>query len=216
MSGRALSLVVGLVLAGIGPVAHGASKSSGSTTYRWVDKQGVVHYGDRIPPEYAQQESAVLNVQGVEVERRAAPKTPEELAEEARKQKLALEREQHDNFLLTTYTSVKDIEMLRDTRVEQIKAQRTVAEQQLANSLERLTVLQTRAMKYKPYSSEPNAKRMPDALAEDLARVVNDVRNQQNVIAAKGEEEEKLRAQFQADIDRYRELRNPKAAVSQR
>ena len=33
------------------------------------------------------------------------------------------ERQQHDNFLLTTYTSTKDIERLRDERLDQLDGQ---------------------------------------------------------------------------------------------
>ncbi|HYC08791.1 MAG TPA: DUF4124 domain-containing protein, partial [Steroidobacteraceae bacterium] len=45
---------------------HAAPPKSSSSTakgiaYRWVDEQGVVHYGDHIPPEYATQDRAILN-----------------------------------------------------------------------------------------------------------------------------------------------------------
>ena len=56
-------------------------------TYRWVDDQGVVHYGDQVPPQYAQKEHTVLNTQGVEVKRLDAQKTPEQQAADARKQR---------------------------------------------------------------------------------------------------------------------------------
>ena len=53
-------------------------------SYRWIDEQGVVHYGDSIPPQYAQKERTVLNNHGVEVRKLDAQKTPEQLAAEAR------------------------------------------------------------------------------------------------------------------------------------
>jgi hypothetical protein len=53
-------------------------------TYRWVDDQGVVHFGDRVPPEYASNELSLLNEQGVIVARVAGQKTPAEPADEAR------------------------------------------------------------------------------------------------------------------------------------
>src|SRR5215468_3792805 len=102
-----------------GPLAHGAGNNSG-IAYRWIDENGVVHYGDRLPPQYAKRESAILNKQGVEVGRTEAQKTPEQLAEEQRHTDVALRQKQHDVFLLTTYTSVKDIEALRDERLVQI------------------------------------------------------------------------------------------------
>ncbi|MDH3551543.1 MAG: DUF4124 domain-containing protein [Gammaproteobacteria bacterium] len=36
-----------------------------AVTYRWVDDEGVVHFGDRIPPEYAEKPKQVLNDQGI-------------------------------------------------------------------------------------------------------------------------------------------------------
>ena len=47
---------------------------------------------------------------------------------------------------------------------------------------------------------------MPDDVAENLVRTVNELRVQSNAYAAKSAEEAELRAQFQADIERYREL----------
>ena len=46
------------------PVTHHTSSQKG-VAYRWTDEQGVVHYGDHIPPQYANQERAILNSQGV-------------------------------------------------------------------------------------------------------------------------------------------------------
>ena len=33
----------------------GVVLQEGGVAYKWVDEQGVVHYGDNIPPQYAQQ-----------------------------------------------------------------------------------------------------------------------------------------------------------------
>src|SRR3981081_3590831 len=115
--------VPGLLTAFIGlvPVAAGAATSSpnkGVVTYKWTDEQGIVHYGDTIPPQYAQKERTVLNSRGVEVRRLDAQKTPEQRAAEERTQHDDFRQKQHDAFLLNTYTSVKDIEALRDLRLD--------------------------------------------------------------------------------------------------
>jgi hypothetical protein len=47
---------------------------------------------------------------------------------------------------------------------------------------------------------------MPDDLAENLVRTVNEMRQQSSVLSAESRQETELRAQFQADIERYREL----------
>jgi hypothetical protein len=181
--------------------------------YKWVDDQGVVHYGDRIPPQYAQKESTLLNKQGVPIGHNAATRSPAELAAAAEAEKQQARQKQHDGFLLATYTSVKDIEQLRDERLLQIKGQRIAAEQYVASLGERLAALQTRAQNFKPYSTRPDAHRMPDDLAEQMVHTLNDMRAQKAALSTSQEEEAKTSAQFQADIDRYKELRAAQAAA---
>lgn len=209
----AVRLIATLATAALGVAAlvpapaHAANGDHGPLVYRWVDEKGIVHYGDRIPPQYAQQDTTVLNREGVVVNRVAAPKTAAELAQAARAQAQELAQKQRDNFLLTTYTSVKDIEQLRDERLEQLKGQRAAAEQYIASLHERLLALQARALLFKPYNPEPRARRMPDDLAEDIVRTLDEERTQRTALATKDQEETAMRAQFQSDIDRYRELR---------
>ncbi len=182
-------------------------------TYKWVDDQGVTHYGDSIPPQYAQKESTVLNKEGVAVGHNAAAKSPAELAADAMVQEQLARQKQHDSFLLNTYTSVKDIEQLRDERLQQIKVQRVAAEQYVATLGERLSALQVRAQNFKPYSTRPDAHRMPDDLAEQMVHTLNDIRAQKAALSTSQEEEAKTQAQFQSDIDRYKELRAAQAIV---
>jgi hypothetical protein len=196
----AVALIAGAALAG----AQNGPK--GTTTYRWVDDQGVVHYGDQIPPQYAGRDREVINPQGVPVKHLDGQKSPDQLATEARERAAEIKQKQHDSFLVTTYTSVKDIEALRDARLDQLHTQRAAAVQYVESLKARLGTLQTRALNYRPYSAAPAARRMPDDLAEDLVRSINDMRTQTSALAESNEQEAKLRAQFQADIERYREL----------
>jgi len=190
-----------------------AAWADGPALYKWVDDQGVVHYGDSIPPQYAQKENTVLNKEGVPVGHHDATKSAAQLAAESAAQDQAARQKQRDTFLLATYTSVKDIEQLRDERLQQIKGQRVAAEQYVASLGERLTALQTRAQNFKPYSTRPDAHRMPDDLAEQMVHTMNDIRAQKAALAVSLEDQEKTQAQFQSDIDRYRELRSAQAAL---
>ena len=182
------------------------SPTTPSQTYRWTDDKGVVHYGDSVPSEYSQKEQSVLNGQGVEIGHVAGHKSGAELAQQAQAEALALQRAQHDQTLLSTYVSAKDIEALRDERLAQIDGQIQASSTYLESLATRLGALQERAMQFKPYSNEPNARRMPDEVAEELVRTANEVRNQRNALEAKRTEQATLRAQFEADIQRFREL----------
>jgi len=201
-----------LLLALLPAAGRLAAEQKDLQTYRWVDEKGVVHYGDRVPPQYASQERSILNRQGVETGRVEAQKTPEQLALEAVRNAELLKQQQHDYFLLTTYTSTNDIEQLRDLRLGQIRAQRAAAEQYVHGLHERLMSLQTRAMLFKPYSARPEARRMPDDLAEDLVRTLNEMQTQRSALKTKLQEEASLRSEFQADIDRFKLLRSVRAS----
>jgi len=189
-----------------GACAAAAPSSKQGVAYRWVDEQGVVHYGDHIPPQYAAQDRAILNSQGVEVGHLDAQKSQEQVAAAARERATQMRQRQHDAFLITTYTSVKDIEALRDGRLDQLRGQRAAAEQYTDSLRVRLASLQTRALNFRPYNSRADAHRMPDDLAENLVRTVNELNAQSRELAVKIQEETTLRAQFQTDIERYRAL----------
>jgi hypothetical protein len=179
---------------------------TGGQNFSWVDKNGERHYGDAIPPEYAQSDRRVLNSQGVEVQHVEAPKNAQQLAEQRKREQEIQQRAQHDHFLLTTYTSTKDIERLRDERLDQLDGQVKAANAYIDSLTARLKALRERSMGYKPYSNNPGARRMPDDLAEQLVRTSSEVRAQQRAVENRIREQDAVRAQFESDISRYREL----------
>src|ERR1700689_419019 len=93
------------VLVAAAALAAGAWGATGSThkVYKWVDDQGVTHYGDQIPPEYAAQAHGVINNQGIEVEHTDAQKTAEQVAAEDQKRLDTEQRANRDRNPLTTY-----------------------------------------------------------------------------------------------------------------
>lgn len=208
----ALVLILGVAA---GPVVAAASgKSSPGRNYMWIDKNGERQYGDSVPPEYSQGERRVLNNQGVELQREDARKNAQQLAEEKRRQQDSAQRAQHDRFLLTTYTSTRDIERLRDERLDQLEGQVRAAVLYIDSLDARLKTLQTRAQNFKPYSSKPDARRMPDDLAEELVRGSNEARAQRKALDKRRNDLIEVRAQFDADIARYKELTTRSAALA--
>jgi hypothetical protein len=195
-----------IVLASLGFTA-GAGTGNGRTLYKWVDDQGVTHYGDRIPPEYAAQEQHVINSQGVEINRLEAQKSPEALAAEEQKRVEAEQGRNRDRNLLNTYASVQEIERLRDQRVTLLTDQIKVTSQFLEVLNGKLKVLRVSSMRFKPYSSDPKAPSMPDQIAEDLVRVGNDIRTQVENLRGKRSEETIMSKKFESDIERFKELK---------
>jgi Domain of unknown function (DUF4124) len=184
------------------------NSDKGAVAYRWADEHGVVHSGDTIPPQYARNSKQILNGEGVQIGQIDAEKSPEQLAREAHAQARRLAQQQHDYFLLSTYTSVKDIESLRDERLAQIEAQQSSAQQYVQSLNSRLTSLQSRAQQFKPYNSRPGAPRMPDDLAQELVQTLSEVHLQDQAIAARTEQEAQVRSQFQSDIERFQALKS--------
>jgi len=207
---RNLVAALGAVILGHG-MAVAASPGSGKA-YRWVDRNGVVHIGDSVPPEYASQARAELNPQGVPIREMPRQLSP---AEEAQARQAAAElakRRQHDSFLISNYTRVHDIEQLRDERIALIDGQMELARGSIALNTRRLAGLQTRMQNFMPYSSAPNARRLPDQLAEEVVRALNEQRSLQAALLSREAEKTGLRAQFDADIARYRELTSTQAS----
>jgi Domain of unknown function (DUF4124) len=207
LRGRDILLnLMALCAATAATAASGPSTITPGQTYRWTDDKGVVHYGDSVPSEYAGKERSVLNGQGVEVQHVEGHKSGAEAVQQNKAEELARQRAQHDQTLLSTYVSAKDIEALRDERMAQLDGQLKASSTYIESLATRLGGLQERAMQFKPYSSEPNARRMPDELAEELVRTANEARNQRKALEAKRSEEADMRSQFEADIQRFREL----------
>ncbi len=202
---RAAALIIALAL-GAGS-AWAQNSNQGAVAYRWVDEHGVVHYGDTVPPQYARDSRQILNSQGVEIGHVDAEKSQAQLDAEAHARTRRMAQQQHDFFLLSTYTSVKDIESLRDERLAQIQAQQTAAQQYVQSLQSRLSALQTRAQQFKPYNSRPDAPRMPDDLAQELVQTLSEVHSQDEAIEARTEQEAQVRAQFQSDIERFEQLK---------
>jgi len=197
-----------------------AAAASGSTSgvkteklYRWVDDKGVVHYGDSVPPEYSKQKRDVLNKQGVQIGTMDAEKSPAQVAEELRQREALRQAQARDEILLRTYISAEQIEQLRDQRLELIEGQIKVTTQYLQSRRTKLVQLHVQSGSFRPYSTAANARPMPDQLAEDLVRTLNDIRIQEDNLKSKRAEQQSLRAQFHSDIERFKELKTAQAVT---
>jgi hypothetical protein len=195
-----------------GPALAQSTTGEKRQTYKWTDEKGVTHYGDSVPAEYSQREQRVLNKQGVEVQKRQAEMSAAEAAEHAARQKEEAQRRQYDMFLISTYPSVKEIENVRDTRLGQINGQISASEAYIATLTTRVDGLKQRAMIFAPYNTAPNARRMPDDLAEEMVRALSELRTQNTALAQRRTELQNVIDSFDADIKRFKELRTSAAA----
>lgn len=210
----AAAAILALAALPAGYAAAAGSNANSKPVYKWTDEKGVVHYGDAIPPQYADQEKTVLNAQGVSVGTIAGRRTPEQIAAEAAKhaaetraQEDAISSRQRDTNLRATYLTVEEIEALRDRRAEILDAQARVTSQYLEQLRSHQRQVEQDAQRFRPYSSSPKAGPLPERLAEDLVRTTTDIATQQRNLEVKRRELDKLRAQFASDIARFKELK---------
>ena len=184
-----------------------ALADKGRALYKWVDADGVTHYGDRIPPEFAGQEQHIINSQGVEISRTEAQKSPEQQAADDQKKQELADRQNRDRNLVTTYASVAEIERLRDQRLTLVSDQIKVTTAFLDTLNGRMKKLRAQSMQFKPYNTDANARPMPDQTVDDLVRLGNDIHTQEQNLRQKRGEEVAMSKQFASDIERFKELR---------
>jgi len=200
-----LALAISLALSSTLMAAQG-TQSKGTKSYKWVDEHGTTHYGDAVPPEYAKQGRSELNAQGVELRQLPRQLTADEADVAQKKAAAEARRRQHDSFLLTTYTKVSDIEQLRDERIALIDGQMEIARGSIESNQQHLKSLEQRLAAFLPYSTAPNARRVPDQLAEEVVRTLKEREQLRDALKSREKEKAQLRAQFNEDVTRYREL----------
>lgn len=192
----------------------GSSAAQSQRLYKWTDRNGVVHYGDKVPPEYADLDRNVLNEQGVSVAFEEGTITEEErlvaaarAAEEEADRQARLEIARRDRMLLETYLTVGDIEDLRDRRLELLESQIKVTELYLNNLRKRLVGLQGEASKFKPYSLHEDAPQIPEDLARDISRTTASIALYEQTLSRTRADQAALKSSFDEDISRFRELK---------
>ncbi|MEY4729134.1 MAG: hypothetical protein RL020_292, partial [Pseudomonadota bacterium] len=118
--------------------ALSASSLQAAGLVKWVDEKGVTHYGDSIPPEYASRSTTELSKQGIILNKTDAELTPaqrkareEQAGRDVLQKKKNIEQERRDVAIFSTYTSEKEIDVVRDRTLQTIDAKLLVADAQL-------------------------------------------------------------------------------------
>jgi len=194
--------------------ACATSSAAAQKLYRWVDENGVVHYGDRIPPQYVDRHREVLNESGVAIGYEEGALSPEEKARLERERAAAAAAEaakaeiaRRDRMLLETYLSVEDIVALRDNRLEMLEAKITVTEHYIGELEDRLARLEKSAQRYKPFSDREDAPELPPDLAAEIESTKSSIESYREMIRQTREEQARLKEQFDSDIERFKELK---------
>ena len=210
-----LAVSAALLVLAATPEAVAASKQTSKQTsteaaFRCKDAKGQTHLGQAIPAPCLEQDVEVLDNTGRVVRVIPGRQALEQVAEQKAAEEAAKLAAQRDRTLLATYLSVADIERLRDQRLELLDQQSRVTGQYIANLREREARLMADVQRYRPYSDKPKAPPLPDHVAEDIVNTVNGLQVYQQELAKITDEQQRLRAEFDADITRFKELQGIK------
>ena len=102
--------------------------SAEAKLYKWVDNKGETHYGEAIPPEYADRDSVQFDDKGRVIKRTEKLTREERRAKEEAEAKIktdeaaAFEQRRKDKMLLNTYSSEKEIDLARDRNLQQVES----------------------------------------------------------------------------------------------
>ena len=171
--------------------------------YKWVDKSGTTHYGETIPPEYADRDTKQLS-NGRVTDRdetfnsqqlNAAKKdTPEE--------KAAKEARRRDDALLNSFTNEKEIDLSRDRSLLQIEAR--------INSY--TTMIKSAQATVDDLHKENDTRtkkglKIPQSLTDDIAAAEERVAQLQKELENNQKESETVKTRYAAEKQRFRELK---------
>jgi hypothetical protein len=178
-----------------------------AATYKWVDDQGTVHYTDKIPPEAINKGSIELNKQGVPIKRTEPALSPEQRrareAEDERTRQAAKIRDEiqrKDRALLQTYTTESEIDLSKKRALGTIDGQIQSAQGYIATLNQRKEDIATRV-------AALGGKPPPVGLEREITSVNEELDKQADLIAVKRKEIVVVTARYDADKQRWRELR---------
>jgi len=188
-----------------------ASPVAAATLRKCVDEKGGTHYYDKNPPAACKdREITEMTTKGVVKKTISAPPTEEEIRsreEEAARKKeeekrLAIQQ-RRDTALLQTYTTEQEIDLARDRNLQSTDASIKGIEPRLNSARVRLDQRRTQAA-----GLTKQGKPVPDWLSEELGASEKEVARLDAEMAAKRKERDEIQARFEADKQRFRELKS--------
>jgi hypothetical protein len=177
--------------------------ASGTVMYKCVDGRGKIFYSDRFTTECGQTQE--MNRQGRVVKKHETLKpgvAPKPVAGEDGGREDSAERQRRDRALTATYTSEEEIDLARDRSLAiPLQAVKT-SENRLAKANKELFDLKVQADRL-----AGQQKAIPSQLLEEIDAKQKEVSALEAEVQQKKNYAESVRARFEADKLRYRELK---------
>jgi benzoyl-CoA reductase/2-hydroxyglutaryl-CoA dehydratase subunit BcrC/BadD/HgdB len=175
--------------------------------YKWVDENGQMHFGDKIPQKYMEKEHDELNERGMKVKHKEAEKTAQEKAEEQRleeeRKKAAIEAEKKkklDRVLLDAYDSESDLIVARDSRLDAVASQIHLSEAIISESNKKIESMEIQVAEIKASGRE-----VPNNLYESIAIEKQQVASQTRVMESHKKRSVEISEKYNDYIKRFRD-----------
>lgn len=169
--------------------------------YKWVDEKGETHYGEVIPPEYANRDKVQFNEKGREVKKKEAADGTDANKKVLEEKQETIDRQRKDKALVSTYSNEQEIDLARDRNLQQVEARINSAQLLLKSAQESLNNFLHEADELKR-----GGKKIPDSLQADIAGGEKKVAKLKEDLAKAQEKAASVKASYEADKERYREL----------
>jgi len=175
--------------------------------YKWVDDKGTTHYGETIPPEYANKNRTELDKSGRVVDKKEVL-TPEarrasEQAEAKKRadEEAALDAKRRDRALINTYSNEKEIDLARSRNLQQIEARVNSINSQLKTANDNLLNFQKESE-----ALTKAGKSIPPTLRDDLKESQSRLNKLKQDLEKATAEKTAIEARYDGDKARYKEL----------
>jgi ATP-dependent protease HslVU (ClpYQ) peptidase subunit len=197
-----------VIVAGLATSVMLAPASAGNIK-KWVDENGVTHYGTAVPPQYKNRAHTELNQRGIAIKRHERAKTAEEIEKEkalealrAEQQKLLEEQQERDRILLSLYRNEDDLVMARDGKITQLDAQIKLKHGDIRRLKNRLSEFQADAA-----ATERSGKQLNERQKTNLESTQRSIERSYAMILAKEDEKRATLESYDYDLTRFRQLR---------
>lgn len=183
--------------------------SAQAKLYKWVDNNGQVHFGDKIPIEYLVRKHEELNASGQVVKQYQAPETPAQKAEKRRIEKakkraelIQKKKQRRDRVLLDTYTTERDLVMARDSRLDAVGSQI-----KLAQSIVNDSVASVKALNERIKRIQSSGRKVPKDIFLRLKNEQQQIEMHKQVVIEHKNRRQDIEKQFNGYIKRFRVLK---------
>jgi len=188
-------------------ISAAMSLPAAAKTFKWVDDQGRTHYGEIIPPEYANKDRQTLNKSGTVIKSQEVLTPEEHRIKEAESAKNNAEaatirdQKRYDKSLTSTYSSVEEIELSRTRNIQQVDARINSLKARLKMAQSSLLTLQKDAN-----ARTKSGQKIPSSLHDDITEAQSLMTRLQLDLDKQNADRLEVEKRFEADKARYKEL----------